>query len=262
MEPFFVSMAVAALAEIGDKTQLLALLLAARFKQPYTIITGILLATLANHSLAGTFGTLIPTALHASATGWLLGSLLLALALWAVLRDAGRPGEVKAATTKAGLFGATVIGFFLAEMGDKTQLVTAALAARYSSPVWVVIGSTLGVLLMDVPAVILGCRAEGRLPVKLAWTARAVIVALLDRCNLHRRARASVLPLFHVTKCNRQGTAVRPDTAQDVPPVVQGQETTGVSTWLRHSTSPDACGHWPSSPRQQVPGHRSRASRR
>jgi putative Ca2+/H+ antiporter (TMEM165/GDT1 family) len=177
MEPLLFPMVVAALAEVGDKTQLLALILAARFRRPSTIILGILLATLANHGMAGSFGAYITEVVHARAMRWVLGGSLLALATWTMFGDAG-PSEVKAAP-RVGLF-TTTLGFFLAEMGDKTQIATAALAARYSSAIWmVVIGSTLGVLLADVPAVLLGCQAEGRFPVKLVRTAGAVILALL-----------------------------------------------------------------------------------
>jgi putative Ca2+/H+ antiporter (TMEM165/GDT1 family) len=177
MESVLVSLAVTALAEIGDKTQLLALVLAARFKQPGPIVAGILVATLMNHAFAGALGGWITTAMSPAMLHNLLGLSFLGLAIWTAIAGGSQPEETKAAT-RVGVFRATVIGFFLAEIGDKTQLATIALAASYGSPVSTVLSTTLGVLLVDVPTVLIGCVAC-KTPVRLVQTAAAAILVLL-----------------------------------------------------------------------------------
>src|SRR5512141_1160941 len=157
MEALFISTGVVALAEIGDKTQLLAFILAARFKKPVPIILGILCATIVNHGLAGALGAWITSTVSPEVLRWTLGASFLGMAAWTLIPDKIEEEETQVAR-KLGVFGATLITFFLAEMGDKTQIATVAMAAHYSTPVLVVIGTTLGMLLADVPAVFIGKR--------------------------------------------------------------------------------------------------------
>ena len=178
MDSFLVSTGVVALAEIGDKTQLLAFLLAARFKKPLPIVLGILVATLANHGLAGALGAWITQLLTPQVLRWVLGLGFLAMAAWTMVPD-GIEEEETSIASRFGVFGATLVTFFLAEMGDKTQVATVALAAHYAAPLWVIAGTTLGMLIADVPAVFLGDRLAGRIPMKLVHgIAAAVFVAL------------------------------------------------------------------------------------
>ena len=152
MEALLVSTGVVALAEIGDKTQLLAFILAARFKKPAPIIAGILVATIANHGLAGALGAWITATLSPDVLRWVLGLSFIGMAIWTLVPDEIEEDETKVAQ-RLGVFGATLVTFFLAEMGDKTQIATVAMAAHYAMPVLVVIGTTLGMLIADVPAV-------------------------------------------------------------------------------------------------------------
>ena len=178
MDSFLVSTGVVALAEIGDKTQLLAFLLAARFKKPLPIVLGILVATLANHGLAGALGAWITQLLSPQVLRWVLGLGFHAMAAWTMVPD-GIEEEETSIASRFGVFGATLVTFFLAEMGDKTQVATVALAAHYAAPLWVIAGTTLGMLIADVPAVFLGDRLAGRIPMKLVHgIAAAVFVAL------------------------------------------------------------------------------------
>ena len=144
MEALFVSTGVVALAEIGDKTQLLAFLLATRFKKPLPIIAGILVATLLNHSMAGALGAWITATLSPATLRWILGLTFIAMAVWTLIPDKIEEEEMQVAK-RFGVFGATLITFFLAEMGDKTQIATVAMSAHFSSVVMVVIGTTLGI---------------------------------------------------------------------------------------------------------------------
>src|SRR5262245_20967682 len=172
------SAAVVALGEIGDKTQLLALLLAARFKQPWPIVLGIAVATLANHALAGAFGHGIALLLGPAVLRWTVGGAFLAMAGWLLVPD--RPDDaVPGGAQRFGVFGTTVIAFFLAEMGDKTQLATVALAARYPELAAVVVGTTLGLLLANVPVVFLGDALARRLPMAWVHGAAAALFALM-----------------------------------------------------------------------------------
>lgn len=177
LEALLVSAGVVALAEIGDKTQLLALVLAARFRAPLPVIAGILTATLANHLAAGAVGTLLAAYIDPRVMRWLLALSFLGTALWML-----RPDSAPALSERGGRFGAygtTVIAFFVMEIGDKTQLATVALAARYHALAAVVGGTTLGMLIADVPVVLLGRAVAQRLP--LAWVQRvaaAVFVVL------------------------------------------------------------------------------------
>jgi len=173
MEAFLVSTGVVALAEIGDKTQLLALVLAARFRKPIPIILGILFATLANHSLAGVAGAWISAAIGPTAMRWVLGLSFIAMALWTLIPD--KYEEAKETAPRFGVFGTTLMAFFLLEMGDKTQIATVALAAKYSSLFGVIAGTTLGMMLANVPAVLLGEVAAKKLPMRLVHGIAAAI---------------------------------------------------------------------------------------
>ncbi|TCT25234.1 TMEM165/GDT1 family protein [Thermomonas haemolytica] len=183
MESLFVPAAVVALAEIGDKTQLLAFLLAARFKKPLPIVLGILAATLVNHGLAGALGAWITSALDPAVLRWVLGLSFLGMAAWTLVPDKIEDEETRIAQ-RFGVFGATLVTFFLAEMGDKTQVATVAMAAHYASPLGVVIGTTAGMLVADVPAVFLGDKLAHRIPMRLVHAVAAVIFALLGLATL------------------------------------------------------------------------------
>ena len=183
MEALLISTGVVALAEIGDKTQLLAFILAARFKKPVPIILGILLATIVNHGLAGALGAWITATVSPDILRWVLGLSFIAMAVWTMIPDTIEDEETQVAR-KFGVFGATLITFFLAEMGDKTQLATVALAAHYAQPVLVVIGTTLGMLLADVPAVFIGDRLGAKIPMKLVHSVAAAIFAVLGVATL------------------------------------------------------------------------------
>jgi len=185
MEALFVSTGVVALAEIGDKTQLLAFILAARFKKPLPIIAGILCATLVNHGLAGALGAWITSAVSPQMLRWVLGASFLAMAVWTMIPDKIEEEETRVAS-KLGVFGATLITFFLAEMGDKTQIATVALAAHYANPLWVVAGTTLGMLIADVPAVFVGNRFAEKIPMKLVHTIAAGIFAVMGLLTLFK----------------------------------------------------------------------------
>lgn len=174
MEALLVSTGIIALAEIGDKTQLLALVLAARFRRPWPILLGVLVATLANHALAAALGAWITTVLGPHALRWILGLSFIAMAVWTLVPDRlDEPGV--AAPARRGVFAATVIAFFLIEMGDKTQVATVALAAQYATWATVVIGTTLGMLLANAPAIFVGHQVAGRVSLPLI---RSVAAAL------------------------------------------------------------------------------------
>ncbi len=183
LEALFVSTGVVALAEIGDKTQLLAFILAARFKKPVPIILGILGATLVNHGLAGALGAWITANVTPDIMRWVLGASFIGMAVWTLIPDKIEEEETLVAQ-RFGVFGATLITFFLAEMGDKTQIATVALAAHYASPLLVVIGTTLGMLIADVPAVFVGDKLAAKIPMKLVHSIAAAIFALLGIATL------------------------------------------------------------------------------
>jgi putative Ca2+/H+ antiporter (TMEM165/GDT1 family) len=178
MEAFLISTGVVGLAEIGDKTQLLAFILAARFKRPFPIIAGILCATLVNHGLAGALGAWITSAVSADVMRWVLGVSFIAMAIWTLIPDKIEEEETQVAK-HLGVFGATLVTFFLAEMGDKTQIATVALAAHYANPWLVVAGTTLGMLLADVPAVFVGDKFAAKMPMKLVHSIAAGIFAVM-----------------------------------------------------------------------------------
>ena len=183
MEAFLISTGVVALAEIGDKTQLLAFILAARFKKPLPIIAGIFLATVFNHGLAGALGAWITSAITPEVLRWMLGLSFIAMAVWTLIPDKIEEEETQVAQ-QFGVFGATLITFFLAEMGDKTQIATVAMAAQFPNPWVVVAGTTLGMLIADVPAVFVGDRFASRIPMKLVHSIAAGIFALLGLATL------------------------------------------------------------------------------
>jgi putative Ca2+/H+ antiporter (TMEM165/GDT1 family) len=182
MEAFLIATGIVALAEIGDKTQLLAFVLAARFRKPLPIVAGILVATLANHALAGALGSWITSIAGPEIMRWVLGVSFLAMAAWIMVPDEIDDDEVD--KTRGSAFTATLVAFFLAEMGDKTQVATVALAAQYQSLVAVVAGTTLGMLIANVPAVLLGDRIAHKIPVRAVHAVAAAIFALLGIATL------------------------------------------------------------------------------
>lgn len=183
MESLLVSTGVVALAEIGDKTQLLAFLLAARFKKPLPIIAGILIATIFNHGLAGALGAWITSVLTPEVLRWVLGLSFLGMAAWTLVPDKIEDDEANIAS-RFGVFGATLVTFFLAEMGDKTQVATVAMAAHYPDPLLVVAGTTLGMLVADVPAVFAGDKLAAKIPLKLVHGIAAAVFAVLGLATL------------------------------------------------------------------------------
>ena len=182
MEALLVSTGIVALAEIGDKTQLLAFILAAKFRRPLPIVFGILIATLVNHGFAGAVGAWITSLLGPETLRWVLGISFLAMAAWTLIPDEFDEEDAKLA--RFGVFGTTLVAFFLAEMGDKTQVATVALAAQYQSLVYVVTGTTLGMMIANVPAVIMGDRIADRMPVRLVHRIAAGIFAVLGVATL------------------------------------------------------------------------------
>ena len=183
MEAFLVSIAVVALGEFGDKTQLLALILATRFRRPWPIVAGILVATLVNHALAGLVGNWIRAAVPAVVLRWLVALSFFAVAAWALKPD--RIDEEKTPRTHLGVFGVTVVAFFLAEMGDKTQVATIVLAARFDALAAVVVGTTVGMLVANVPVVFAGKLAAERIPFKAVRIAAALLFAALGAWVLY-----------------------------------------------------------------------------
>ena len=176
VDSFLVSTGVVALAEIGDKTQLLAFVLAARFRRPWPIVWGILVATLVNHLMAGALGELVTRLVPQEGLRWILGIGFLGMAIWVLIPDKLDEEEETGKTlARYGVFTATLIAFFLAEMGDKTQIATAGLAARYGELLWVVAGSTLGMMIANVPAVFLGEKAATALPIRWVHGAAAIL---------------------------------------------------------------------------------------
>jgi putative Ca2+/H+ antiporter (TMEM165/GDT1 family) len=183
LEAFLVSTGVVALGEMGDKTQLLAIVLAAMFRRPWPIVAGILVATLANHAAAGLLGGWVAQALGPDVLRWVIGLSFIAMAGWMLVPDK-LDDDAGARTRRFGVFGTTVVAFFLAEMGDKTQIATVALAARYTDVVQVVLGTTFGMMLANVPAVFLGDRIAAKVSMKLVHGIAAVIFAVLGVLTL------------------------------------------------------------------------------
>lgn len=185
MDSLLISTGVVALAEIGDKTQLLAFLLAARFKKPLPIILGILVATIFNHALAGALGAWITTVISPELLRWILGGSFIAMAIWTLIPDEIEEEETQIAK-QFGVFGATLITFFLAEMGDKTQVATVAMAAHFSNALFVVTGTTLGMLIADIPAVFIGNKFASKISMRLIHSVAAAIFAILGLLTLFK----------------------------------------------------------------------------
>ncbi len=178
MDAFLISTGIVSLAEIGDKTQLLAFLLAARYKKPWTIILAILLATIANHALAGLLGTWLTTLLAPDVLRWALGISFVLMAGWILIPDK-LDGAEATSIGHLGVFSTTLLTFFLAEMGDKTQIATVALAAQYQAFFLVVLGTTLGMMIANVPAVLVGEKLAHRIPVKWVHAIASAIFLIL-----------------------------------------------------------------------------------
>ena len=177
MEAFFVSTALVAVAEIGDKTQLLALMLAARYRKPLPILAGILCATLANHALAAWIGAEVAAWVGAETMRWVLGAAFIIMAGWCLIPDKADDGPQTA--RRAGAFLATLVAFFIVEIGDKTQIATVALAARFQSLIAVTAGTTFGMLLANAPVVLFGDAIAKRLPLRIVRTIAAALFAAL-----------------------------------------------------------------------------------
>ncbi len=185
MYEFLLSTAIVALAEMGDKTQLLALLLAARFRKPVPILVAILLATLINHGLSAVLGQWVTTVIGPEVLLWIVSIGFIAMAVWMLIPD--ELGDENASINKwqkFGVFGATFILFFLAEIGDKTQIATVALAARFDSVFWVMLGTTLGMMLANAPAVFLGDKLANRFPIGLIHKIGAAIFLVIGVATL------------------------------------------------------------------------------
>ena len=182
MEAFLISTGIVGLAEIGDKTQLLAFLLAAKFRKPLPIVLAIFVATIANHAFAAAVGAWITSMLGPDVLRWVLGVSFLAMAAWTLIPDKLDEDETKLA--KYGVFLTTLIAFFMAEMGDKTQVATVALAARYHDIVSVVLGTTFGMMLANVPAVYLGDKIANRVSLRLVHGIAALVFAVLGAATL------------------------------------------------------------------------------
>ncbi len=174
MEAFLISTGIVALAEMGDKTQLLALILAARFRKPWPIVWGIFVATLANHAMAGAVGAWVNTVLGPDVLRWVLGVSFIAMAVWMLIPDK-LDDDGEAAAPRFGIFGTTVVAFFLAEMGDKTQIATVMLAAKYQAFYWVIAGTTVGMMLANAPVVWLGERMTRLVPLRVVHIVSALI---------------------------------------------------------------------------------------
>ena len=177
LEPFFTSTAVVAIGEIGDKTQLLAIVLAAKFRKPWPIIAGILGATILNHTLAATVGYLVSDWLSGRWFRVAVGAAFIAMAIWALIPD--KEDESASARSHGGVFLTTLVSFFFVEIGDKTQIATSLLAARYHQIAMVAAGTTIGMLLADVPAVLLGERVTRIVPLHIVRIVAAAIFGLI-----------------------------------------------------------------------------------
>ena len=170
------STALVALAEMGDKTQLLTLVLAARYRRPWTIVLGILFATLANHALAAGVGAWVTRVVDPTVLRWIVGVSFIAMGAWTLIPDKPDTGVHKG---YFGVFGTTCVAFFLAEMGDKTQVATVALAARFASFMPVVAGTTLGMLAANIPAVLLGEKLAAKVPLRGLQRLAALLFVVL-----------------------------------------------------------------------------------
>ena len=180
LSAFFISLAVVALSEMGDKTQLLALLLAARFRKPGPILLAILLSTILNHGVSAVLGQWITTVLSPTVLLWIVSLGFIGMAIWMLIPDElGDETESINKWQKYGVFGATFILFFLAEIGDKTQIATVALAARFDSIGWVTLGTTMGIMLVNTPAVFIGNKLAEKLPISLIHKIGALVFLVI-----------------------------------------------------------------------------------
>ena len=178
MEAFLVSTGIVALAEMGDKTQLLALILAVRFRKPVPIVLGIFVATIVNHGLAGALGAWLTQVIGPDILRWVLSASFIAMAVWMLIPDT-IDDEEQEQEPRWGVFGTTVVAFFLAEMGDKTQIATVMLAARFDAYYGVVAGTTLGMMVANVPVVYLGERMTRLVPMRVVHIVSALVFAVL-----------------------------------------------------------------------------------
>lgn len=184
MDAFLISTGIVSLAEMGDKTQLLALVLAARFRKPWPIVAGIFVATIANHAMAGALGAWLTTLISPQTLRWILGVSFIAMAAWMLIPDKLDDDASAGRLPRFGVFGTTAMLFFLAEMGDKTQIATVMLAARYDAWFGVVAGTTLGMMLANVPVVWLGARVTRLVPLRVVHIVSALIFAGLGLAAL------------------------------------------------------------------------------
>lgn len=192
MEAFLLSTAVVALAEMGDKTQLLSLVLAAKYRKPWPIVLGIFVSTLVNHALAGAVGAWVTTVLGPDVLRWILGVSFILMAGWMLIPDKIDEDEAGKSSGRWGVFGTTLVLFFLAEMGDKTQLATVGLAAKYpASYYWVVAGTTIGMMLANAPVVWFGDKITKKLPIRWIHRVCAVIFLVLGVVALVARIDGS-----------------------------------------------------------------------
>jgi len=196
MESFLVSTSIVGLAEIGDKTQLLSLVLAARYRKPIPIVLGVFVATLINHACSGALGAWLASVISPNIMNWAVVVSFALMAVWILIPD--KLDDAEAASTKhpMGVFGTTAVTFFLAEMGDKTQIVTVALAARFHEFFGVVAGTTLGMMLANVPVIYLGHKFADRLPTKLVHALAAIIFVVLGGLALRTALYPQAHPMF------------------------------------------------------------------
>lgn len=193
MQSFLVSTSIVALAEIGDKTQLLSLVLASRFRKPIPIVLGVFAATLINHAFSGALGAWLASVISPGIMNWAVVASFALMAVWILIPDKLDEADAVATKHSMGIFGTTALTFFLAEMGDKTQIVTVALAARFHEFFGVVAGTTLGMMLANVPVIYLGHRFADRLPTKAVHILAAVIFVVLGGFAL----RTALYPTQH-----------------------------------------------------------------
>ena len=179
MEALLVSIGIVALAEIGDKTQLLTLVLAARYRKPWPIVAGIFVATLVNHGIAGAVGAWLTRTLGPDLMRWILGASFLAMAAWMLVPDK-LDDDDSAAKRRGGVFLTTAVLFFFVEIGDKTQIATVALAARFDALVAVVMGTTIGMILANAPVAFFGEALAKKLPVRAVHVVAAIVFAALS----------------------------------------------------------------------------------
>src|ERR1700733_7789813 len=196
MQSFLVSTSVVGLAEIGDKTQLLSLVLAARYRKPIPIVLGVLAATLINHAASGALGAWLASVLSPGILNWAVFASFAVMAVWILIPE--KPDEADSAVTKntLGVFGTTAVTFFLAEMGDKTQIVTIALAARFHEFYWVVAGTTLGMMLANVPVIYLGHTLANRMPTRAVHILASTLFVVLGGLALRAALYPVEYPMF------------------------------------------------------------------